>query len=85
MFRVDSPSRAVQPRSDTAEGALFGRAGQGPEMGSRRVSQLAKRTEVGEGSSGSREAESRAVRTFISPKAAGAPIHLHLPGVRKTS
>jgi hypothetical protein len=49
IFRVDVPSCAVQPRSDTVVGAHFGRAGQGPEMDPQKVSSLVKRTEVGKG------------------------------------
>jgi hypothetical protein len=44
-----SPSCAVPPGSDTAVGAHFGRAGQGPEMDPQKARRLIKRTEVDEG------------------------------------
>ena len=37
IFRVDASSCAVPPRSDTAVGAHFGRAGQGLEMDTQKV------------------------------------------------
>jgi hypothetical protein len=37
IFREISPSCAVPPRNDTAVGAHFGNAGQGPEMDPQKV------------------------------------------------
>jgi hypothetical protein len=54
-------------------GALFGRAGQGPEMGPRRVSRLAKRTGVGEGSPGSRKAEGKGGEGFYIAQSGRRP------------
>jgi hypothetical protein len=49
IIRVNLPSYALQPRNDTAMGAHYGRADQGPEMDPRSRSRLVERTVVGEG------------------------------------
>ena len=49
VFRVDSPSCAVQPRNGTVVGAHLGRAGQERKMGPHGMIRLIERTAVGEG------------------------------------
>ena len=49
IIRVNLPSYALQPRNDTAVGAHYGRADQGPEMDLRSQSRLVQRAAVGEG------------------------------------
>jgi hypothetical protein len=49
IIRVNLPYYALQPRNDTAVGAHYGRADQGPEIDPRRRSRLVERTVLVEG------------------------------------